>query len=759
MHQVIFVDPPSPRCLNGSVPKDLETITLRCMEKDPKRRFQSAEELAVELERYLAGVPIQSRPISPADRVWRWCKRKPLVAGLSVALASLVALLAVAGPLVAIKQASLRRVAEENEDMATKAKGVAEEARREADARFLKSRETVDTWLTGYSEALQNIPVRGVQAVRTRMLELAAREYEAFAADKSDDPTVRLEQGRTLIRLGSIYRLLGRQDDALEKFAAAQPILASVEGDERARSEAVAALATARGVVALVHADRGDAKQADAEFAAAIGELESGFKDASSAPPYLHSLVTLWTNRGGVLSKAGRYEEAEAAFVKAIVAGETLVGTSPDEWRNQAALAAARIGVGQVQLVQGDATTAIGSLEAAAKYLAGANVEPHEAPQQLQLSVSANLNLAAAHRRLGDVAAERATYAAAIDAATRLSASQPDAPAFRMDLAMTQIDLAQSMVEQYEPAAAEPLLREAVLALATLVNEYPAVAAYHETLGIALDNLAHALLSQGKYAKALACADQAAREFQGLVGAWPDVTAYAERRAIAESTAAQILHLDGKTEDALKRFQLAEDMFDKINNMESPTPDRLQSAAQVSARYGEALAVAERPEAAAAFERAGRRWNDALAASPDPHVASSAAWFFALCPQESLRDLDRAGELAAKAFEAAPANPRYRLTQAVVQTMAGRVDDGLATADEVHVKNFAGAPVFGFVRAVAAHASGRTGDAQVAWNEAAQWSSSNLPGNWEIATLRRATADRLGMKADGARNGPASSPN
>jgi serine/threonine-protein kinase len=750
IHQVINDEAPSPRKFNGSVPKDLETITLRCLEKDPQRRFQSAEELADELQRHLDGEPIQSRPISAASRAWRWCRRKPLVAGLSAAIASLVALVAIAGPLVAVKQASLRRTAERNEDLALAAQRTAEEARREADARFLKSRETVDTWLTGYSEALQNIPVHGVQAVRTRMLELAAREYEAFAGEKSDDATLRLEQGRTLIRLGSIYRLLGRHEEALEKFAAAQSVLTGLETDEQISCEARAALAMSRGIVALLHADRGDAKQADAEFTAAIEELESGYKQTPSAPEFLLPLVTLWTNRGGVLAKAGSYEVAEKAFVKAVVAGETLVAALPNELRHQAALAAARIGVGQVQLMQGDAAKATENLEIAIKLLTGAHAEQREAAQYLELVVSANLNLAAARRRLGDVAGERNAYAAAIDAAKQLSASQPDAPAFRMDLAMTQIDLAQSMLEQYEPAPAEPMLREATLSLAAIAKEYPAVAAYHETLGISLDNLAHALMALGHYAEALACADQSTREFQELAGAWPDVAAYQERWAIAESTAGQILHLDGKGKDALKRFASAEALFEKILGVEPPTADRWQNAAILSARFGEALYAADPQAAAQAFERAAQRWDATLAASPDPQFASGAAWFFVTCLTESLRDAERACDLAAKAFGVASANARYRLTLAVAQAMAGRSADSLATADAEQVKDLAIAPAFDLARALAAHAAGRPEDAQAHWKTAADWAMKSLPGAWDIVVLRRVTADRLGIEQEKA---------
>jgi WD40 repeat protein/tRNA A-37 threonylcarbamoyl transferase component Bud32 len=89
--QVINAEPVSPRLLNPSVPRDLETITLKCLEKEPSRRYQTARELADELGRVLRHEPIRARPITQPEKLWRWCRRKPALAtALGFALAALL---------------------------------------------------------------------------------------------------------------------------------------------------------------------------------------------------------------------------------------------------------------------------------------------------------------------------------------------------------------------------------------------------------------------------------------------------------------------------------------------------------------------------------------------------------------------------------------------------------------------------------------------------------------------------------------------
>ena len=118
LKQVIETEPVAPGLLNPGIPVDLQTICLKCLEKEPERRYQTAGEVAQELGRFLDGQPIQARPVGAAAQAWKWCLRRPVLAGLTAALV-LTFLLGLSGVLWQWRRAvQERRVAQANELLA-----------------------------------------------------------------------------------------------------------------------------------------------------------------------------------------------------------------------------------------------------------------------------------------------------------------------------------------------------------------------------------------------------------------------------------------------------------------------------------------------------------------------------------------------------------------------------------------------------------------------------------------------------------------
>jgi WD40 repeat protein len=117
--QVLDKPPLPPRQLNSAVPVDLETICLKCLNKDPSKRYASAGALAEELARFQNGEPILARPVTRIERGWLWARRHPALAFLMTAVMLLTATLAIGGPLAAINQSKLKSSALANEKRAT----------------------------------------------------------------------------------------------------------------------------------------------------------------------------------------------------------------------------------------------------------------------------------------------------------------------------------------------------------------------------------------------------------------------------------------------------------------------------------------------------------------------------------------------------------------------------------------------------------------------------------------------------------------
>jgi serine/threonine protein kinase/WD40 repeat protein len=129
--QVIEREPPRPRSRNARIDRDLETICLKCLEKAPQRRYDSAAALADDLERFLRGEPIEARSVGRLERAWRWCRRNPRRAAVVAALALMAAW--IVGSAVVHQRATERLLADtvEQRDRADEQRRLAAEGEAE----------------------------------------------------------------------------------------------------------------------------------------------------------------------------------------------------------------------------------------------------------------------------------------------------------------------------------------------------------------------------------------------------------------------------------------------------------------------------------------------------------------------------------------------------------------------------------------------------------------------------------------------------
>ncbi len=309
VQQILHDEPRPPRVLNDLVPRDLQTICLKAMDKDPSRRYAGASELAEDLRRWRDGVPIRARPIGRAGRLWKLIRRHPRVAALSASL--VVALAAgVAGILWQWRRAE--------------ANG------RQARDYLARALGAIDAYLTRVSEnRLLDVP--SLQPLRKELLAAATESYEGLLRDRPRDPRIRVELAKARARLAGVASLVGSYDEvipllrrSLDEF---DEILADSPGDFDARDGRIIGLAQLAAVE--LRAAKLDECRSTAERLVALCEAERRTRPGSEAP--LEGLYAAHHDLGRVASLRGEPPQSVAAeFERAMAANRGLLALRPD---------------------------------------------------------------------------------------------------------------------------------------------------------------------------------------------------------------------------------------------------------------------------------------------------------------------------------------------------------------------------------------------------------------------------------------------
>ena len=272
IEQISKVEPPRPRTLDPRIPRDLETVVLKMIDKNPRRRYPTAAALADDLRRFLEDRPIRARRVSPAERLGRWCRRNPVVAGLTGTVALLLIVATVASFLAA---AHFSRLATEKEQARDEAVAAREDAvenliearrqRRSAEANFLLARDAVDQYLTKVSEnTLLNVP--GMQPLRKELLESALSFYQGFVDQRSDDPSLRSDLAASLMRIGRIHAQLGSLPKALESYQRALTIRGELLRTDPANRQLLAEFAQTQEGIGGLYMLQTDAERSIAAY-------------------------------------------------------------------------------------------------------------------------------------------------------------------------------------------------------------------------------------------------------------------------------------------------------------------------------------------------------------------------------------------------------------------------------------------------------------------------------------------------------------
>jgi tetratricopeptide (TPR) repeat protein len=223
-------EPVPPGRLQTAVPRDLETICLKCLEKNPHRRYSSAAELGSDLERFLAGQPILARRASPLERAVKWSRRNPAWA-VAVAIGALAIIGFVAGTVRHNRQlqAEVKRA---NESTAE-----AKRQKSQVIANLNKTHETLLGMLTNLWQEAQLSGDESHRELRESLLKTMLHYYNEVPLDEADaDLEMRLTKALVKFYSAHVHHYLGEYEQAEAQFFAALPTLEAIATANRDNS-------------------------------------------------------------------------------------------------------------------------------------------------------------------------------------------------------------------------------------------------------------------------------------------------------------------------------------------------------------------------------------------------------------------------------------------------------------------------------------------------------------------------------------------
>ncbi len=435
-------EPVSPRRLISSIPRDLETICLKCLHKDPHKRYASARDLADDLQRFLNVEPITARLPGRIERIWRWCRRKPLAASLMAALALVVvvAFCTVSGFwLHAVEkrdeaqherenaersaaEAGSQRDVARREGKRADANAAAEKKQRERAENHLKQAKLTLDKLTDSLQRLRNFPE--MDQVRRELLSTMKEFYEHFAQQEGDDPKLRAELGKAHGRLGFVLDEMGAPEESIASFKRMVDIF------ER---------------LAVNHPE--------------VSEYRS-------------NLILGYNMLADRLTDNGKLGQAEETFRTGIAAGEKWVRVQNQLAEAQTRLAESYQGLGFLLLGRKDAVAGEAFLKALSicKKLAA---KDGQSDRHALCLATVSRGLGEVYRSMGQLKKAEAAFEESIIASERLTRKSPDNPAFQADLAATYASWAGICSIGGNWTKAEDLLQKSGTVAEKIVRQYP----------------------------------------------------------------------------------------------------------------------------------------------------------------------------------------------------------------------------------------------------------------------------------------------
>lgn len=471
---VLSKEPVPPRMLCDRIPRDLETITLKALSKDPVKRYQSAAELAEDLSRWERGEPIHARPVGRIERGYRWCRRNPKDA--------IVACL-VFGVLVwrVISTQS------ENYKLQVQEARVREQYQR-AEANYHRARDAVKAMLLEVgAEDLRDVP--HMDHARKRLLLQALEFYQQFQKERPSDPEVALETARSYFQVARISEMLGRVADAEKAYRDSIDLASTLTARDPENADYAQVLAESQNYLGELARKTGKPAEAQASYRAAQ-KLQEQLVARRPDPAYQRQLARTLSNQGILYRETGQLPQSEELFLASIELLKRAVDADPKDAALRRQLAQSYLNLGPVMRATERAGQAEAAYLSAIKLLESlARSDPDDREIRLSLA-TAITNLG--NVLLGDAARSeeaKRTLERSIQIFSELVTDFPGVPTYEKELANSHNTLGAVLWRAKNTAGAYEHWENARQILTEMVRLYPEVVEYHILLAGTLTNL------------------------------------------------------------------------------------------------------------------------------------------------------------------------------------------------------------------------------------------------------------------------------
>ncbi len=590
LQQVKSADPVPPSRLRPKLPHDLETICLKCLEKEPARRYPTAQELADDLRRFLDGDSIRARPAAVWERGWKWSRRRPTAAALAV-----VAVFAVAGVVVGgLHQARQER---QRADAAEALRREAEDERERAEENFRLAREAVHEMLTRVGqERLAREP--RLEPLRRELLEEALRFHERFLLVRGNDTVLSLEAARAWLRAADVRALLGDHEAAARAYRLALDRFAALTKAEPGRPGHRRDLAAAHNNFGNLLRDLGRLLEAETNHREAMALRERLVTASGEDPALRRELAVSLHNLALVLRARGELLDAEEACQKAL------------EQHRHAGPGLERAGSlvlhGEVLQALGQEADAVAAFRGALDDLTRLRSDRPDDPDLRHEFVAAHNHLGNLFR---DVRQHEANqhYREAVRLGRDLTADFPSVPLYRQQLAASCNNLGILLQAAGKRDEADQAFADALSAKGKLAADFPCVPGYRRDLAGSLNNRGLALHTQHRHAEAEVVYRRAVGLSGRLAEEFPDEPEYEREEARARLNLGALLLAAGRADEAEDEYGRALDVLTRLTGRLADQPDCRQEMARLHLNRGALSQVQGKPaDAERAYREAVR---------------------------------------------------------------------------------------------------------------------------------------------------------